>query len=1391
MHKQTTRVAVIFSLTALCFVFVLAQPGFLAAATSPLAQAAAAENQVPPFYPPKLDIPDYTSPVRGKGELSVALPCGFAYKLDDFCETVSLDGQWKISGLTNSTVPFPDDEDLAKGYHLPGYDDRTWDTITVPLDWYRKYPSARTESAPFVKGWYRKKINIPAHQQGKSVILHFDVIGYEALLFVNGQLVGSHRGDFTPWEVEITDFVRFGEENLIALRVFSDFGNRMGTNLPATHAYGSQWSISNIKGGLWQSVRLSYQPPVRFQRILVTPLLAQQAIRVDWVMVNGTSEEQSAELYATVISAMKGQEDEIIASKRIGKVCLEPGINRGHFELPLENPRLWTLDDPQLYYVSLAFADKRQIRTARAERFGYRDFKILGNAFYLNGTRVYLFGENLSSVGYGGVGVDPETEKQNIANKLVNFKRQGYNIFRNPHMPIVPAALEVADEIGMMVYNEWAWAFTDWLDPEKFEENNLRELEEWVLRDYNHPSVVMWSLGNEVKHSKNQLVCEQLDKQARLVRQLDLSGRPICTFSGVAGLGSYGYEKLETDFLDLHTYLGLSSPAWTNWEAHFNATLSSNVQVYGTDGKLSMPFVIWECVGYSWGGSYDSAFTPNDIEKYAVYAAKPTTWANPNGIGFAGTIGLAAALDSKRGLQFGREHYGKRTMEFIRYQHDAIAGFAPWFHDSDTPAAALWNQPLFVGLRRDNGLILTNLFTDTRYRQNLYLVNSQERSFGSLSVNIFLVGTDGSERNLTTVNLSKLAAWEKWEYPVELAIPADLQAGNYQLRIQVYSGGKEVSRNFYDLFIQAKSVRKAPIQTSKRVGVWRTATEGDAKLQEILTGLNVSYTMVDSIQQLQAIDVLIMPPADSPVAYFENPDNSFKLLNWIYQGGRYLQLEQNYQGITPLGQELFLAENTFVDLAIPAHPIFSGLSQSNFDTWQNPQRGYSIKFALKPFTKNALAVRGPFLGETGVYNAVAEGIYGSGLILTSQLLAATLWAEDSAACTYLRGLFSYILQDGHSPYTRPWILPATEFKVEKKRMVQINLAPYANRGFSDEVAGDGLGGWIDSGRDDMRVIPVGEREFAGVPFRIINPASNNDKSCLVLRGKDNAPFPDKIQGISVNQTFSRLFFLHALAWPQPGVVGEYRINYEDGTSVVVPLISGQNIGNWKIDSALPQAFLAFEAENLLGNRVGLWLFCWENPKPERKISTIDFVSNQQAVLILVAISGETTHPAPLIIDNMETGKKWNALCDTPGTGAPPVVQRLSRQAEPENVCHGDFSLKVTMPPKTEGGTPVTFVKFDLEPIVQGEEYHYLTFWIKAENSGTLNIVLPKYDWGGRLQTNLLVRAGEWRKVWLNLKKDLGLDTVGWPLDQLRGEFFIYYQNTTSGMTFYLDDIRLE
>lgn len=1352
------------------------------------------EKGVEPFYPEKKQIPDYVSPVAPKGEITVKLANGASLKLDQFSTVVSLNGVWKISGLTNSTAPFPADEDLEKGYHLPQYDDSRWDNIEVPLDWYRKYPASRTEKEPFVKGWYRKTVDIPASYRGKRVFLHFDVIGYEALLFVNGKEVGSHHGDFTPWDVEITDFVNFGAQNTIAIRVFSDFGNKFGSPLPATHTYGSQWSIGNIKGGIWQNVSLRYEEPFYFQRVLITPVLEKKAVIVDYVVDNKTDAAKTLDLYATVVSAMKG-DNQIAANLKLGTLTVNPGANSGELEIPLENPQLWSPDNPYLYYLSLALAEGNEIRTARTERFGYRDFKVIGKHFYLNGTRIYLFGENLSSVGYGGLGVSEEAERRALASKMIGFRRQGYNIIRNPHHPIIPLALEVADEVGMMIYNEWGWAFTNIIDEEEFEKRNLAELAEWLYRDYNHPSVVMWSTGNEVKHAGKPEVQRQLDKQVLLLRKLDRSGRPVCSFSGMANMPSYGFDKLETDFLDHHTYLGLGTAAWTNFGTNMETVFKNNISVYGADGKLPIPFIIWECVGYSWGFSYNPLFALNDIEQYAAYAESPTTWAEPNGIGFAGTIGLAAALDPKRGAQYGREHMGKRIIEAIRYEHDNVQGFAPWFHDSDTPAAALWNQPLFVGLRWDGGAFLTNLFSGESYPQNLFLVNSQSKSFSDLVVRITLVSTEGKSWLIDQVSLGALPAWEKVEQKRLLTIPAELEKGNYQIRVQVFSGETELSRNFYDVFVERKDALTAKIETKKKVAVWKTETEGYATLEAILGKLGIAATPISDLKNLNQYDVLIIPPSTEPLKYFTSGNRLEELLAWVYKGGRYLQLEQNYVGVSPVGQEIYPEDNTYVDLAIPAHPVFSGLAQRHFDTWTNPDFGYSIIYAFNPFTTNALAVRGPFLGARSVYNAVAEGTYGEGIIFTSQLLAATLWERDSAATTYLRNVLNYILSaDKPSSYTQPWVVPKKGFTVAPQKVVTIDLKPYVTTGFADEVDGDKKGGWTDQGNNDMRMMVTGRQEFLGVPMEIIDPATNNGKSCIVLAGPSREYFPEKVEGIAVGQKLSRLFFLHSLAWSSGKKVGEYRIHYADQTTEIVDIVDGQNIGDWWFPGDLSQAYIAYFAENPVGRGVGLWLFAWENPKPDVAIVSIDFVSTGASVPALVAISGEKISENSLIIDDFELEKKWSCLRDTktPTSEPLPVVERVSGQADETKVRQGQYAMKVTLPPKTEtGGVPVIFTKFPLDLLQAGQDYDYLTFWLKAETGGAVSIVLPKDDWSARLGTNLTFRSGEWRKIRLNLREDMGLKNVQWGLDKLRGELFFYQMDTMNDTVFYLDDIRFE
>lgn len=1349
-----------------------------------------AKRGVEPFYPAMRLIPDYSPRTISSCELSLTLKNGMFLRPEEFDNALSLDGEWKISGLTNSGEPFPKNVDHEKGYWRARFDDRNWDTIKVPLDWYVMYPENRIATQPYVSGWYRKTIALPWEHRGKRVIVEFDAIGYEATLYVNGKLAGSHHGDFTPWEIDITPWVDFGANNTLAIQVLTDFGPIFGDPKPAKHAYGSLWSIEDIKGGIWQSARLRFEEPVYLQRMLITPLLAQGAIEVDYWIENHSQEKKELSLFAVVSSAMKGDEGVEAANVELGKISVQRGSNQGRVSVKLENPHLWTPDNPYLYHLTLALADQQGVINASTQRFGFREFKAVGKDFYLNGERVYLFGENLPAVCFGGFGATEDQDTKKLAEIMVGFKRQGYNIIRNAHMPIIPLALELADEIGMMFYNEWAWCFIDALDPDEFELRNLEELTEWVYRDYNHPSVVMWSCGNEVTYSDDKLTYDQLNKQVALVRNLDRSGRPVSSFSGAAY--GYGTEKLDTDVIDLHIYLGLSSSAWTNWEASLDSILELVTKIYGETKRLTKPFVVWECVGYSWGQARDPSFGPNDIDKYASYAKRATTWAEPAGIGFAGTIGLAAALDPDRGLRHGREHYGKRTMELIRYQHENVQGFAPWFHDHTTRAAPLWNQPLFVGLRGEGGVPLTNLFAGRSYQQVFFITNSQANSFKNLQVKLSIVGVSGEEKPLTSFAVPELWGWQKQERTCSIQIPKDLPAGSYQIRLIVFDAEKEVSRNYYDVFVQEQKILRAKIESQKRIAVLAPNTANGALIKKILTDVGIQFAEVADLAKLEKYEVLIIPPSDEPYQLFEEEQATLDLMGWVRKGGTLLQLEQNcseQSQQSPIGQTLLLAENTFVDLAIPAHPVFRGLGQEHFDTWHNPNRGYCIVTGCQPFTANALAVRGPFLGSTDVSNAVAEGTHGRGRIFSSQLAATGMWGMDSAATTYLRNVLSYLLQE-EEPYegVRGWINACSGYSVAKEQVVPIDLKARANRGFGD-IDGDGKGGRADQAHNGSLVMPPGTQVFAGVPFNIIDPAKNDGRSCIALGGCVRTDLPKSCENIAVQGHFTRLFFLHTAALTSGKKVGAYEIRYTDGSGAMVDVIDGVNVGDWRFPGDLPQAQIGFIAEDPLNRKVGLWVMEWENHWPEKEIAAIEFLSTGASVPVLVGISGEKANLRPLIIDDFEQEAKWAALSD--GKGAIPTVELCERQSMPQCVFKGNASMRVAMPEKTAAGTPVVFGRFPLERLQAGEDFRYLTFWVKADNPGIVSVVLPKDDWSSSLSADVLFGVGEWQKVRLNLWDDMGLREQRWSLGKLRGELFFYNCNTNQPTVFYLDEIQFE
>lgn len=201
------------------------------------------------------------------------------------------------------------------------------------------------------------------------------------------------------------------------------------------------------------------------------------------------------------------------------------------------------------------------MRSEKQCRFGFREFRTANGKFYLNNEAIYLFGENIAPVLFAGEGKTVEQSDKELADYILGCRNQGYVILRTSHQPLTKQGLELADEYGMMIFDEWGWSFVTDIDPETFISNNLRELREFVENAYNHPSVVMWSLGNEIVHGDTYgLVAKALDAQYDLVRKLDRQNRPASAFSGFACWTPYGQNPLKTDVFDQHTYITLSAP---------------------------------------------------------------------------------------------------------------------------------------------------------------------------------------------------------------------------------------------------------------------------------------------------------------------------------------------------------------------------------------------------------------------------------------------------------------------------------------------------------------------------------------------------------------------------------------------------------------------------------------------------------------------------------------------------------------------------------------------------------------------------------------------------------------------------------------------------------------
>lgn len=333
-------------------------------------------------------------------------------------------------------------------------------------------------------GWYKKKIYAPKEWQNKYVKLNFLGANQRADLWVNGKFCKSHIGGFTDFHHDITEFLKFNQENEIFVRVDNRYHKDY---LPHTADFDSQ-------GGIYREVEIIIEERTLISKIWAKPTNISETkadIEVETVFFNKKSSFEEVEITTNIINPY----NEIIATniqKKILKPALKDTINVSFKNI--KNPLLWNPETPHLYRTIVILKDKNGNKLdILKQNFGIRYFNFdKDKGFSLNGKSLKLKGVNVHQDDYmKGWAVDSISRKRDY----LLMKKMGVNFIRMSHYPHHPHALHLADSLGMMVWEEIP--VVNSVGEEKFVKNAVKVMEEMIIRDRNHPSIIMWGVGNE------------------------------------------------------------------------------------------------------------------------------------------------------------------------------------------------------------------------------------------------------------------------------------------------------------------------------------------------------------------------------------------------------------------------------------------------------------------------------------------------------------------------------------------------------------------------------------------------------------------------------------------------------------------------------------------------------------------------------------------------------------------------------------------------------------------------------------------------------------------------------------------------------------------------------
>ncbi len=380
------------------------------------------------------------------------------------------------------------DKDLSS----PQLDDSSWRVLNLPHDfqfekpWDRKAQGARGFKQ-MCAGWYRKSFTVPGEWKGLKVALDFGGIIYYGDVYVNGHKIASTEYGYVGLEADMSKYLNYGGDNVVA--VYASTGPDRKT---------SRWYTG---GGLFRDVFLTVQNPTHIARhgfYITTPEVSRRQSAVALQVALEGWQKQNVKVLARIRDA---------AGKVIGtteafspKHTHQPVIEINLPQVQVENPHLWSPDTPYLYSAeAIVEVDGMKVDSVRDE-FGIRKLEYSpAFGFKLNGTKIFLQG-NSGHHDMGALGA--AAFDKGIERMMLRLKDFGYNAIRCSHNPYSENFYRIADRVGMLVVDELFDKWSDdvyWGGRQPLSNIWYRLIPEWIKRDRNRPSVILWSLGNELQ----------------------------------------------------------------------------------------------------------------------------------------------------------------------------------------------------------------------------------------------------------------------------------------------------------------------------------------------------------------------------------------------------------------------------------------------------------------------------------------------------------------------------------------------------------------------------------------------------------------------------------------------------------------------------------------------------------------------------------------------------------------------------------------------------------------------------------------------------------------------------------------------------------------------------